>query len=122
MLTGMETWFAAPIGGIVKAPPRWKMWLLSACGIYPIITLITVLAGPLLSPLPAPTRFAIVTPVLSGLMTWAVMPALSRLFARFLYRRPYDARNRKQATSATGHCGHAASREAPRGDRTAMTG
>ncbi len=85
LLTGMETWFTAPAGGIVKAPPRWKMWLLSACGIYPIITLITVFAGPLLAPLPAPARFAIVTPVLSGLMTWAVMPTLSRLFARFLY-------------------------------------
>lgn len=24
LLTGMETWFAAPTGGIVKAPPRWK--------------------------------------------------------------------------------------------------
>ena len=85
MLTGLEPWFAAPTGGIVKAPPRWKMWLLSACGIYPIITLITVLAGPLLAPLPAPARFALVTPVLSGLMTWAVMPTLSRFFSRFLY-------------------------------------
>ena len=88
LLTGMETWFAAPTGGIVRAPPRWKMWVLSACGIYPIITLITVLAGPLLAPLPPPARFAIVTPVLSGLMTWAVMPALSSLFARFLYPTP----------------------------------
>jgi antibiotic biosynthesis monooxygenase (ABM) superfamily enzyme len=61
------------------------MWLLSACGIYPVITLITVLAGPLLAPLPVPARFAIVTPVLSGLMTWTVMPALTRLFVRVLY-------------------------------------
>lgn len=87
-LTGMETWFTAPHGGIVQPPPRWKMWLLSACGIYPIITLITVLAGPLLIPLPPPARFAIITPVLSALMTWAIMPALTRLFAAVLY--PHD--------------------------------
>jgi uncharacterized protein len=35
LLTGMETWFAAPTGGIVQPPPRWKMCLMSACGIYP---------------------------------------------------------------------------------------
>ena len=84
----METWFAAPTGGIVQPPARWKMCLMSACGIYPIITLITVLAGPLLIPLLPPARFAIVTPALSALMTWAIMPALTRLFAAFLY--PHD--------------------------------
>jgi antibiotic biosynthesis monooxygenase (ABM) superfamily enzyme len=47
--------------------------------------LITVLAGPLLIPLPPPARFAIVTPALSALVTWAIMPALTRLFAAFLY-------------------------------------
>jgi antibiotic biosynthesis monooxygenase (ABM) superfamily enzyme len=88
LLTGMETWFTAPTGGIVRPPPRWKMCLLSACGIYPLITLITVLAGPLLIRLPPPARFAIVTPVLSALMTWAIMPALTRLFAAFIY--PHD--------------------------------
>jgi uncharacterized protein len=87
LLTGMETWFAAPTGGIVRPPPRWKMWLLSACGIYPIITVITVLAGPLLIRLSPPARFAVVTPVLSALMTWVIMPALARVFTGFLYPR-----------------------------------
>ena len=92
----METWFAAPTGGIVQPPARWKMCLMSACGIYPIITLITVLAGPLLFPLPPPARFAIVTPALSALMTWAIMPALTRLFAAFLY--PHDLRDHRPST------------------------
>lgn len=91
LVTGLETWFAAPTGGIVRPPPRWKMWLLSACGIYPIITFTTVAAGPLLMPLSPPARFAIVTPVLSALMTWAIMPLLTRLFAPFLYPTPRRA-------------------------------
>jgi antibiotic biosynthesis monooxygenase (ABM) superfamily enzyme len=99
LLTGVETWFAAPTGGIVRPPPRWKMWLLSACGIYPIITLTTEAAGPLLMPLPPPARFAIVTPVLSALMTWAVMPLLSRLLAPFLY--PTARRTLNPEPSAT---------------------
>lgn len=41
----------------------------------PIIRLITVVAGPHLGTLSALPRFAIVMPAVSGLMTWAVMPA-----------------------------------------------
>jgi len=83
--SGMETWFAVPGDRVVHPPARWKMWLLTLCAIYPIITLITVVAGPLLTHLPQPARFAIIVPVLGALMTWVVMPALSRLFARWLY-------------------------------------
>lgn len=85
-LTGMETWFSPPGGGVVRPPARWKMWLLSAAGIYPVITTVTVLAGPLLAHLPVPVRFAIVVPVLSATMTWLVMPALTRVLAGVLYR------------------------------------
>lgn len=51
------------------------MWVFSAWGIYPIITLLTVHAGPLLLALGPPLRFAIVSLVLSAVMTWLVMPA-----------------------------------------------
>lgn len=100
LLTGMETWFPAPTGGIVRPPARWKMWLLSACGIYPIITLTTMAAGPLLMPLPPPARFAVVTPVLSALMTWAVMPVLTRLFAPLLYPRHPTTPSHKEDNGA----------------------
>jgi uncharacterized protein len=86
-LTGLETWFTARGRGVVAPPARWKMWILSACGIYPVITIVTVLAGPLLLTLSPPLRFAIVSPLLSAIMTWLVMPALSRLFGGFLYGR-----------------------------------
>lgn len=85
-LTGMETWFAASATGVTRPPPRWKMWLLSICGIYPVITAVTVVFGPALAPLAVPLRFAVVTPVLGAAMTWVVMPVLSRVFGRFLYR------------------------------------
>lgn len=84
-LSGTETWFATPGGAVVRPPARWKMWLLSAGGIYPVITVLTMLAGPLLAALPMPVRSAIIVPLLSAAMTWLVMPALSRLFARQLY-------------------------------------
>ena len=84
-LTGLETWFAVPGGQVRQPPPAWKMWLLSSVAIYPLITLLSVVLGPLLGNLPLAVRFAITTPILGALMTWLVMPRLSRLLASWLY-------------------------------------
>ena len=83
--TGLETWFATADAGVVAPPAPWRTWLLTTVGFYPIITVVSTVTGPLLAALPAPLRFLLVTPVLTALMTWVVMPALSRAFARFLY-------------------------------------
>jgi antibiotic biosynthesis monooxygenase (ABM) superfamily enzyme len=45
-----------------------------------------IVAQPLLAYLPLAARFAVITSVLTALMTWIAMPVLSRLFARWLYR------------------------------------
>jgi antibiotic biosynthesis monooxygenase (ABM) superfamily enzyme len=84
-LTGLETWFALPDGQVRKPPPAWKMWLLSSVAIYPLITLLTIVLGPVLVDVPLAARFAITTPLLGALMTWLVMPRLSRLLAGWLY-------------------------------------
>ena len=84
-LTGLETWFAVPGGQVRLPPPPWKMWLLSSVAIYPLITLLTLVLGPVLSELPLAARFAITTPILGAFMTWLVMPRLSRLFVGWLY-------------------------------------
>jgi antibiotic biosynthesis monooxygenase (ABM) superfamily enzyme len=73
-------------GGQVRQPPvPWKQWLLTSLAIYPLITLLTILLGPLLGNVPLPVRLAITTPILGALMTWVVMPRLSRLVAGRLY-------------------------------------
>ena len=82
---GLETWFALPGGQVVRPPARWKTWALSSAAIYPLITAITLGIGPLLGPLPIPLRFLITVPVLGALMTWLVMPALTRALSRWLY-------------------------------------
>ena len=84
-LTGMETWFAVPGGLVRQLPAAWKMWLLSSVAIYPLITLLSVVLGPLLGNVPLAVRFAVTTPILGALMTWLVMPRLSRLVAGWLY-------------------------------------
>lgn len=69
-----------------RPPARWKMWLLSTAGIYPLITVLSAALGGPLSALPVPARFAVIAPILSAAMTWLVMPALTYLFARQLRR------------------------------------
>jgi antibiotic biosynthesis monooxygenase (ABM) superfamily enzyme len=58
--------------------------LLSSVAIYPLITILTVVLGPLLNSLPLSVRFAVTTPILGALMTWLVMPNLSRLCVSWL--------------------------------------
>jgi antibiotic biosynthesis monooxygenase (ABM) superfamily enzyme len=84
-LSGLETWFSLPGGQIVRPPARWKMWLLSSVAIYPLITAISLGAGPAMADLALPVRFLVTIPLVGALMTWLVMPLITRLVARWLY-------------------------------------
>ncbi|GAB3876892.1 hypothetical protein GCM10029964_024840 [Kibdelosporangium lantanae] len=62
------------------------MWLLLACGIYPIITVLETLAEPVLVRLPLWAHFAVVVPVMVAVMVWVVLPLLHRGFGRWMAR------------------------------------
>jgi antibiotic biosynthesis monooxygenase (ABM) superfamily enzyme len=66
-------------------PARYKMFLLTWLGIYPLITAILWVFGSFLSLFPLPLRTLILTGVLVYLMTYIVMPELMKLFYRWLY-------------------------------------
>lgn len=83
-LSALDGWFVAPGGRVVHPPARWKTWLVSTSAIWALLTLITLAAAPLLAPLPAPLRFALIVPVLGAVMTWLVMPGLTRLLNGWL--------------------------------------
>jgi antibiotic biosynthesis monooxygenase (ABM) superfamily enzyme len=65
-------------------PQRYKIFLLTWLAIYPLITAILWLFGPFLSLFPLPVRTLILTGVLVYLMTYIVMPKLTKLFHRWL--------------------------------------
>jgi antibiotic biosynthesis monooxygenase (ABM) superfamily enzyme len=83
-VSGLETWFAMP-GRTAPAPPRWKMFLVTLAAIVPLVLLMNVLVLPVLSGWPMLARVLVFSGTLTGLMTWVVMPRLTRLFRRFLY-------------------------------------
>jgi hypothetical protein len=85
-VSGLETWFAMP-GRTAPAPPRWKMFLVTLAAILPLILLMSTLVLPLMDGWPLIARTVVFSGTLTGLMTWVVMPRMTRLFRRFLYGR-----------------------------------
>jgi antibiotic biosynthesis monooxygenase (ABM) superfamily enzyme len=61
------------------------MALVTWITIFPLITLVVVALGPLLDGLPLVARLAITTAVTVPIMTWLVMPRVTRLLRRWLY-------------------------------------
>ncbi|MGV9889383.1 antibiotic biosynthesis monooxygenase [Streptomyces sp. NPDC003395] len=85
--TGMETWFSLP-GTSVQSPPRWKMVLTTFLGAYPFTLLIQWLVTPRAASWPLPLRAAVFPVVLLPVLTYLVMPLLSRVMRLWLYRPP----------------------------------
>jgi len=86
-VSGLETWFALP-GRTAPAPPRWKMFLVSAAGIYLLNILLTTLYGGFIAGWPQVIRVALVSLPVTALMTWLVMPRAARALATWLYGPP----------------------------------
>jgi antibiotic biosynthesis monooxygenase (ABM) superfamily enzyme len=88
VLTGLESWFTLPSQPGAPPPPPYKMALVTWATIFPLITLVVVATAPLLGPLPLVARLAVTTAVTVPLMTWVVMPRMTRLLHRWLYPDP----------------------------------
>jgi antibiotic biosynthesis monooxygenase (ABM) superfamily enzyme len=74
-LSGLEPWFAA-----VGKPPRWKMWLASFLGAYPLVVLFQWLVAAHVEGLPLLVRSAMLPLVLLSVM----MPLVTRVLAGWL--------------------------------------
>ena len=93
-VTGLETWFTLPDQPGATPPPPYKMALLTWITIFPLITAIVAITGPLLKELPLASRLAITTALTVPLMTWIVMPRVTRLLRVWLY--PDHARRTRE--------------------------
>ncbi|MDJ0463869.1 antibiotic biosynthesis monooxygenase [Streptomyces sp. H27-C3] len=82
-LTGLEGWFTHP-GSVSAAPPRWKMAVSSALGIFPVSLLGSAFLTPHLTALPQVARTAVFAALFSVLMTYVAMPAVTRTLRRWL--------------------------------------
>ena len=84
-LTGLETWFTLPDKAPMKPPPRHKMALVTLLAVYPIVNLLNAFVIPHLTALHPMIRALVVCIAIVVLMTYMVMPLLTRLLFRWLY-------------------------------------
>lgn len=86
ILTGLETWFESPRPQ--KAPPkRYKMALLTWLGVFLTLTSVGRILRPLLVSLPELLAQFITIGIVVWILTYVLMPRLTRLFYKWLYPR-----------------------------------
>lgn len=83
--SGIVTWFTLPGQNPVKPPPKWKMTIVSWLALYPAVTLVFILFGDLLAKVPLLFRTMLVTIVVMLLMSYVLMPRMTRWFAFWLF-------------------------------------
>lgn len=86
VVTGMENWFTLPGRHVTRQAPRWKQSVVTFLAIYPLVNVLSALLGPVVGDLPLPVRTLVMSAMLVPLMTWVVMPNMTRLFWGWLYR------------------------------------
>jgi antibiotic biosynthesis monooxygenase (ABM) superfamily enzyme len=84
-LTGFEAWFRAPAGQ--AAPPRWKMLLATMLGAFPVVVFFQGLIAPHILHWHLLLRSAVYMVALLSIMTYLIMPHVTRWLAGWLYRK-----------------------------------
>jgi uncharacterized protein len=84
-VTGLESWFTLPSSPALAPPPPYKMALITWLTIFPLITGVVIVIGPVVAGLPLVPRLGVTTAIAVPLMTWVVMPRVTRLLHRWLY-------------------------------------
>jgi uncharacterized protein len=79
-LHGLEAWFRSPI-----PPPRWKMAFATFLGVFPTAMILTLTLGPTIKSWPFLPRNAVFNACVVVLLTWVVMPLLTRLLRGWLH-------------------------------------
>lgn len=84
-LSGLETWFTLPGKRAIVPPPRWKMALVTLLGVYPASLLVPQVLHPLNGAWPLLLKALLNAAGIVALLTWLIMPQLTRLLHRWLY-------------------------------------
>lgn len=79
-LHGLEAWFRSP-----DPPPRWKMAACTLLGVFPTSTLLGLTIGPVTRGWPFPSGTLVFSILMVALLTWVVMPLVTRLLHPWLH-------------------------------------
>ena len=81
---GLGMWIDHVGGGTPNLPPIWKRIVMSVIAVYPMLMLLMPLSAPITGHLPQPVQILFTVVALSALLTWPVMPWLSKVLRPWL--------------------------------------
>ncbi len=84
---GLEFWFSLPEITGSKPPSKWKMAILTWMVIYPSVLVLSTLTASYLDFLPLAVRMLIVSITLVSLMTYLIMPSITKVFAAWIFKK-----------------------------------
>ena len=79
-LHGLEAWFRSPH----NPPPRWKMAVATFLGVFPLAMILNLTIGPVIREWPFVLRNAAFNACVVALLSWVVMPVVTRLLHGWL--------------------------------------
>jgi uncharacterized protein len=82
---GIEGFFVTPSAG---GPPAWKMALITWLAVNPAVFVSIRIVKAVLGPQPELVELLVGNTLVITLLTWVLMPALTRIFARWLRTPP----------------------------------
>lgn len=85
VLTGLEGWFQLPKQASPKAPKRYKQAILVWVGVMLVSLIVHPLLTPVMQYLPWLLRVAVSVAITVGLLTYVIMPRLTRWFKGWLF-------------------------------------
>jgi antibiotic biosynthesis monooxygenase (ABM) superfamily enzyme len=85
VISGLEALFGLLPPSQARPPAVWKLALVTLAGLYPTVILSWLLVAPRLQPLPFPLRALASATFTVVVMTWGVMPLVTRAFRPWLF-------------------------------------
>jgi uncharacterized protein len=85
-LSGLESWFTLP-GAPLRAFPRWKMAVATFLGVFPVATVLALTLSPRIASWPFLLRTALFNACVVTLLTWLVMPIVTRALHGWLTKK-----------------------------------
>jgi antibiotic biosynthesis monooxygenase (ABM) superfamily enzyme len=84
-VSGLEAWLTSPGTPVLVPPARWRVIVVSALALLPLLEAISYLLAPRLAGLPVWSRSLISVAIVIPVMQYLVMPAVTRATRGFLY-------------------------------------
>lgn len=84
-MTGLELWFDPPKGTVVAQPSPHRMAVVLVAVVFVLVLAINLSAGPFMASWPLPLRLLVTVVLQVCLMTYVIMPRLTRALAPWIY-------------------------------------